>query len=140
MIKDTVIAAFKTEFHFVQDKFEIVDLLENDSPMNYKKIASLKLPTNDYNIVSHPGVYVFIGNDSVYRIGVSMDNSRKRVMQHLEACTSSNGYCIWDIERYPDRSILLFNVRDKENSYWLLALEVFLETKFSPHIPSQRIG
>ena len=62
MIKEHVISAFKKEFHFVQSKFEIIDLLENNSPMDYDIINDLKLPTSDYNIIWHPGVYVFLGN------------------------------------------------------------------------------
>jgi len=69
-----------------------------------------------------------------------MRNSRARVMEHLEACTSSNGYGIWDIEKCKDRSILLFNVKDVANRHWLLALETYLEHKCAPHIKSQSIG
>jgi hypothetical protein len=140
MIKEEVIAAFKSEFHFIQDKVEIINLLENDSEMDYDTIGALKLPTDEYNIVWHPGVYAFLGNNSVYRVGVSMRNSRARVMEHLEACTSSNGYGIWDIEKFEDRSILLFNIKDVANRHWLLALETYLESRFAPHIKSQRIG
>jgi hypothetical protein len=139
MLKEEIIAAFRTEFHFIQDRFEIMDLLENGS-MDYETIGALKLPTNDFNIVWHPGVYVFLGNNYVYRVGVSMRNSRGRVMQHLEACTSGNGHCIWDIEKHPDGSILLFNVRDKTDNHWLLSLEVYLENKFKPLIKAKRKG
>jgi len=140
MIKEQVISAFRSEFDLIQDKFEIMDLLDNDSPMDYDVISEIKLPSADYNIVWHPGVYVFLGNDSVYRVGVSMTNSRARVMQHLDACTADNGYCIWDIEKHNDRSILLFNIKELVNRHWLLALEVYLENKFNPHIKAKRIG
>src|SRR5450432_514998 len=134
MMKEQVISAFRNEFSFVQDKFEVIDLLENGSEMDYETIEMLKLPTEDYNIVWHPGVYLFLGNNSIYRVGVSMTNSRARVMQHLEACTSNNGHSIWDIDKYEDRSILLFNVKEIANRHWLLALEVFFEEKFKPLI------
>jgi len=140
MMKKQVIAAFESEFFFIKDKFEILDLLENSCPMDSETIEYLKLPTDDYNIVWHPGVYLFIGNNSVYRVGVSLTNSRWRVMQHLDACTSANGYCIWDIDKYEDKSILLINVKEKTDSHWLLALELFLENKFAPHIPAKRKG
>jgi hypothetical protein len=140
MIKDDIILAFKTEFHFVQDKFEIMDLLANNSPMDYDVIDSLRLPTSEYNIVWHPGVYVFLGNNSVYRVGVSMRNSRGRVMEHLIANTSTDVHSIWDIAEHDDGSILLFNVKDVADRHWLKALEVYLECKFTPHIRSKRIG
>src|SRR4051812_23714895 len=119
MIKEKVISAFKAEFQFIEGKFEIMDLLENNGEMDYHIIGSLKLPSGDYNIVWHPGVYVFIGNNSVYRVGVSMINSRGRVMEHLESCTEADGHCIWDIDTFDDRSILLFNVKQKEDFHWL---------------------
>ena len=140
MIKERIISAFRKEFEFMQNKFEIIDLLGNNSRMDYGAIELLKLPTDDYNIVWHPGVYLFLGNNSVYRVGVSMRNSRARVMAHIEACTADNGYCIWDIDRYDDKSILLFNIRNTSDRHWLLALEAFLENEFRPLIKAKRIG
>ena len=138
MIKEQIISAFEEEFHFIKNKIEVMDLLKDNGEMDNDVIESLKLPSDDYNIVWHPGVYVFIGNNSVYRVGVSMTNSRKRVMEHLEACTKENDYCVWDIDPFPDRSILLFNVKQKDDFHWLKALEVYLEKKFNPLIPSKR--
>ena len=138
MIKDQVISAFKEEFPFLDNKVEIMDLLSNNGKMDNDRIRFLKLPSDSNNIIWHPGVYVFIGNNSVYRVGVSMTNSRARVMQHLEACTKANDYCIWDIDPFPDRSILLFNVKNTNDYHWLKALEVYLEKKFNPLIPSMR--
>lgn len=139
-IKQEVINAFESEFGFIKDKFELIELLENNSAMDYKTIEYLKLPSKDNNIVWHPGVYVFIGNNELYRVGVSMRNSRSRVMEHLKAETSKDGYCVWDINKYQDKSILLFNVKDVSDKHFLLALEAFLETKFQPKIKAGRIG
>lgn len=139
-LKEQIIEAFESEFSFVKDKFELIDLLANNSPMDYETIEYLKLPSDDYNIVWHPGVYTFIGNNELYRVGVSMRNSRARVMEHLDAETSKDGYCVWDIDKHSDKSILLFNVKNKEERHWLLALEAFLETKFQPKIKAGRIG
>jgi hypothetical protein len=140
LIKDDIINAFNTEFGFIKNKFELIDLLDNNSPMNYDIIKNLWLPSDNYNIVWHPGVYIFIGNNSVYRVGVSIHNSRARVLEHLKNSTTKNGYCIWDIDKYQDKSILLFNVKNKADNYWLLALEMFLEKKFKPKIPAARNG
>jgi len=83
-----------------------------------------RLPGHDYNIVWHPGVYLFLGNDAVYRVG----------MQHMTDRTSDNGHSIWDIEKFQDKSILLFNVKEKKDRFWLLGLEAYFENKFSPLI------
>lgn len=139
-IKHQIIEAFESEFSFVKDKFVLIDLLANNSPMDIETIEYLKLPTDDYNIVWHPGVYTFIGNNCLYRVGVSMHNSRARVMQHLDAYTSKDGHCVWDIDNYPDKSITLFNVKNRADKHWLLALEAFIETKFEPKIKAGRIG
>lgn len=139
-LKQRLITAFEIEFCFVKDKFEIIDLLANNSPMDYDTINNLKLPTANYNIVWHPGVYLFIGNDELYRVGVSMRNSRERVMEHLYAKTSKDGFCVLDIGKYLDKSILLFNVKDKADRHWLLAIETFLETQFQPKMKAGRIG
>lgn len=140
MLKEQIIEAFELEFGFVKDKFELIDLLGNNSPMDYDTIENLKLPSEDYNIVWHPGVYTFIGNNELYRVGVSMRNCRARVMEHLGDATSKDGYCVWDIDNYPDKSILLFNVKDKLDRHWLLSLEAYLEIKFHPNIKAGRIG
>ena len=139
-IKEQIIDAFELEFEFIKDKFEIIDLLSNNSPMDYETVECLKLPTDDYNIVWHPGVYMFIGNKSLYRVGVSMHNSRARVMQHLDACTEKDGFCVWDIDNFPDKSIVLFNIKNKLDKHWLLAVEAFFEMKFEPKIKAGRIG
>lgn len=139
-IHDLIISAFKQEFSFLQEKFEIMDLLANGSPMNWDTINTLRMPTHDYNIVWHPGVYVFIGNNCIYRVGVSMSNSRARVMEHLRDWTAKDGHCIWDIDNYEDKSIILFNVKNAADRHWLLALETYLEIKFKPLIKAARIG
>lgn len=82
-IKAYLINAFLQEFSFIKDKFEIIDLLADGCSMDYDKIQYLKLPSENYIIVWHPGVYALIGNNFLYRVGVSMHNSRARVMEHL---------------------------------------------------------
>ncbi|MCK6639646.1 MAG: hypothetical protein L6Q81_06130 [Bacteroidia bacterium] len=139
-LKHKILNAFEEEFGFIRDKFEVIDLLANNTPMDYETIECLKLPSEHYNLVWHPGVYSFIGNNALYRVGVSMRNSRSRVMEHLEACTEKDGYCIWDIDKFEDKSILLINVKEPTDRHWLLAIEAFLEMKFQPKIKAGRIG
>lgn len=138
--KNRIIREFEEEFSFLKSKFEIMDLLGGNSPMDHDTIEYLALPSAECNIVWHPGVYAFIGNGCLYRVGVSMRNSRHRVMKHLKAHTAKDGHCIWEIDKFEDKSILLFNVKKKEDRHWLLALEAFLETRFNPLIKAGRIG
>lgn len=139
MNKTKIIEDFNSEFGFIKDKFVFMDLLEN-SPMDYKTIESLKLPSENNNLVWHAGVYFFIGNNSIYRIGVSMNNSRARVLQHIDACTSKDDYCVLDIDKYEDKSILLCNVKEKTSRHWLLSIEAYFEEKYKPLIKASRIG
>jgi hypothetical protein len=139
-VKQKVIQEFEKEFAHIASKFEIMDLLSNNSIMDYETIEYLKLPSDDYNIIWHPGVYVFIGNNKVYRVGVSLNNSRKRVMEHIKVQTRQDEYCVEDISAFDDKATLLFNVKNKEDRHWLLALEVYLEQKFKPLIKANRIG
>jgi hypothetical protein len=139
-ITEEILSLFENEFGFLREKFEIMDLLANGSPFDYKTIEYLKLPSEDYNIVWHPGVYVFIGNNKVYRVGVSMRNSRSRVMEHIAGQTSQGNHCILDIDQFEDKSILLFNVKNREDGHWLLSLETYFEKNLNPLIRAKRIG
>ena len=139
-IKEKILELFEEEFGFLKDKFEIMDLLANGSPLDYNTIEYLKLPSEENNIGWHPGVYLFIGNNSVYRVGVSVRNSRSRVMEHIANETSQGEYSVLDIDKYEDKSIILFNVKDINDRHWLLSLEVFLEKSLKPLITSKRIG
>lgn len=140
-IKDQVIASFYKEFGSIAKKFEIMDLLADGSPMDYEVIRDLQLPKNKPNCIWCPGVYVFIGNNKVYRVGRSIKNSRGRVMQHLKDRTEFGTHGVWDINDYTDKSILLFNVRARElDLHWVAALEIFLEERYKPLMPAQRRG
>ena len=140
-IVNQVQESFEKEFHFIKDKFVVLDLLENQSPMELDAVRKLKLPIDGEDMVWHPGVYVFIGDGAVYRVGRSLDNSRKRVMEHLVDRTEFKGIGVWDIKDMADKAILLFNLKNpKEDIHWLAALEIFLEREFKPKIPSGRLG
>lgn len=139
-IIDEIIDKFEQEFYFLMNRFEIIDLLANSTPMDREIINGLKLPSEFNNLVWRPGVYLFIGNNEIYKVGVSMINSRRRVIEHLDDNTSRNGISVWDINNYNDKSILLFNIKEDKDKHWLLALEAFFETTFTPKIPAGRIG
>lgn len=139
-MKQKIIDAFYKEFSFVKDKFKLIELLANNTPIDYETIESLKFQSEGYHIIEHPGVYTFCGNNELFRVGVSMRNSHERVMKHLYEGTRKDGFCVWDIDDYDDKSILLINVKDKSDIHWLLALEAFLELNFQPKIRAGRIG
>jgi hypothetical protein len=138
-IKEIIKEEFYNTFSNLKDEIEIMDLMEH-CKFGGLEIRDLKLPSIEYDIVWHPGVYMFIGNNSLYRVGVSMENSRKRVLQHLEDWTNNGTHSIWDIDNYEDKSVLLFNVKNIDKKYWLLAIEAFFEMNFSPLIKAKRIG
>lgn len=140
MIKDEILQAFDSEFGFIKEKFEIMDLLSNNIPMEDYPIRNLALPSENFNIVWYPGVYMFIGNNLLYRVGVSMRNSRARVLEHLNVGTSKGGHSILDIDKFDDKSILLINVKDKKDRHWLLSIELFFEERFNPLIKAGRKG
>jgi len=128
------------EFGHIIDKIEFLDLLENGKELDYDHIETLKLPNDSYNIVWHPGVYVFLGNNQIYRVGVSVKNSRARVLQHIYEGTRGNGHEVCDINNFADRAILLINVKNLEDRHWLLSIEMYLEEKLEPLIRAKRNG
>lgn len=139
MTIEEIIGKFKKEFAPVEDKFEIIRLLKGKGELSDKSIRELDPP-----YVWHPGVYLFYGNGSPYRVGRHLTNSRLRVLQHLESRTENKdtGANVWDIANAPDREILLFNVIDINDYHWVAALEIFMENalKKDLKIPAKREG
>lgn len=138
-IKNEVLVAFKKEFGDLKEKFEAIDLLEQKEGMDYN-YQFLEVDSERKNVISNPGVYMFLGNDHVYRVGKSSRNCINRVKEHLDNWTSADGHCIWDIDKYGDKSILLLNVKDRSDAHWVLSLEAFFESKFKPLIKAKRVG
>ena len=137
-----IINLFEIEFKEVRDKFEVIKLLDNKRKFDYKEIEFVKLPSNDNNIVWHPGVYVFFGNEKPYRVGRHLANSRARVLQHINADTNNGNNFISDLSKYNDSEIILFNVIDRKDYHWVAALEIYLERvlKKELQIPAKRQG
>jgi len=134
---------FQEEFRQIANKFTVLDLQLNRDGIK-KELSELSkevLPSKKENLIWHPGVYVFIGGDNVYKVGSSLNNSRKRALEHFRDNTKKDGISIHDIYQHPDARILLFNIiNPKEDSHWILTLEAFLEKKLDPKIRSGRIG
>ncbi len=124
MEKSNIINLFEDEFGFVKDKFNIIEYSLNEETLHQNNGAAM------------PGVYVFLKNEQVIRIGRSLSNSRKRALQHLEDNTAG-----WmkQLENDSETILLLFNIKHSEDLHWVAALEIFLEMKLKPEIPS-RLG
>lgn len=142
-MKETVENYFHEEFQQLADKFKVLvlQLFRDGIKKEISELSKEALPSKEENLIWYPGVYVFIGGDSVYKVGCSMNNSRKRALEHFTDNTQKNCIPIHDIYQHPDASILLFNIKNpQEDSHWILALEAFLEKKLDPKIRSGRIG
>jgi hypothetical protein len=138
---DEIIALFNKEFVCLKHKFVTIKLLEGGKrSMDYNTIHHLQLPEDNPQYIWKPGVYVFYANKRVYRIGRHLENSRLRVMQHIKADTGNEEHRVSDLIRYDDQEILLFNVKTLEDCHWVAALEIFLEDRLNPLIPSKRRG
>ena len=139
---EEIIELFEAEFSTVSSKFAVLRVLNGIRELDYDVIYNLQLPSGDNNITWHPGVYVFFGNGKPYRVGRHLDNSRKRVLEHLTARTGNADANVWDIKDFPDREILLFNVINRDDYHWVAAVEIFLEKvlKSELAIPASRQG
>lgn len=131
---DEVIDIFKTEFQTIVNKFTIIKVL-NGISFNLQNILDAKI-----ELIYHPGVYVFYGNNKVWKVGRHLDNSRKRATEHIIANTKNNKHNIKELESIPDAEIILFNIVNKEDYHWVAAVEIFLERELQPLIPSKRTG
>ena len=142
MTVDDIIKKFEDQFLPIREKFEILKLLEGKRKLNYYEIEHLALPSSTYNIIWHPGVYIFFGNGKPYRVGRHLSNSRLRVLQHLKIGTGNKKAKIGDIENAADREIILFNVRDIKDYHWVAAVEIYMENVLKQDllIPSKRQG
>lgn len=131
---DEVIEIFKTEFKSIIDKFEIIKVL-NGNLFTRKNVLDA-----NQNFIYYPGVYVFYGDNKVWKVGRHLTNSRMRAIQHIDVNTGNKENRIKELEKIADAEIILFNVKNMEDNHWVAAVEIFLERKLKPIIPSKRTG
>lgn len=131
-----ITGVFEHEFAPVLNKFRIIKVLKGHK-FDYDFIKNAK---DDDNIIWHPGVYVFYGNQTVYRVGRSLDNSRKRALEHIIENTSNEDNEIFELGNYDDSELILINVVDINDSHWVAAVEIYLERVLNPLIKSGRAG
>ena len=138
---DSIIKLFEDEFSSIKEKFTIIKLLSDGTDekrvLDYKEIHEVEL---DY--VHNPGVYVFYGNGSPYRVGRHLTNTRLRVMQHIKENTGDKKFNIKQLDNFDDREVILFNLIQSKNKHWAAALEIFLEESLKDElkIPAKRQG
>lgn len=120
-----VIDCFKDEFKSLENKFDIIELTG-------ATIRSI----SDSRIIN-PGVYVFIKDDEVWRVGRSMKNARWRALQHFQDNTAGK---MQKLDGDANATVLLFTIPEPKNEHWILALEKFFEDKLNPDIPPGRNG
>ena len=138
---DKIIEIFHNEFHFVENKFDIIRVL-NNKKFNLENILSA-IDKND--CIWHPGVYVFYGQKKVWKVGRHFINSRMRASQHLAENTQSENHSINDLVDIPDSELILFNLNQKSmhkefEYHWVAAVEIYLENILNPLIRSKRMG
>ena len=123
------------------EKFKVIKLLSDNSDekrvLESEEIRKIKL-----DHVHNPGVYVFYGNGSPYRVGRHLTNTRKRVMQHYNENTGNENFNIRQLNDFEDREVILFNLIDLKDMHWAAALEIFLEDRLKRDlkIPAKRQG
>lgn len=126
---DEIKEIFYSEFGFVADRFEIIEL------------ALLEASSSTINL---PGVYVHWSPTlGAVKVGKSQKNSRKRAMEHIRDNTHNKGdesYGMARLQNEPGSKLLLFNVNEQRNAHWLLSLEYFLESRLGPFVSSDRRG
>jgi hypothetical protein len=120
---------FKEEFGQLADKFAILNIPLNAAEKNNEKY------------VWHPGVYVFWHPEhKVVRVGRSLDNTRKRALQHVDGNTHNEKISIRALHDDERTRLLLFNVKDPADAHWAAALEIFFENKLNPAIAAKHMG
>ena len=129
MEKQEIIKLFEQEFGPLADKFTRIDIM-------LKKAAK-----SEEKDVWHPGVYVFWHPEhKVVRVGRSLDNTRKRALQHVEGNTHNEKISIRALHEDERTRLLLFNVKDPADAHWAAALEIFFENKLNPAIAAKHMG
>lgn len=116
---------FNSEFREISEKFQIHDIRLVDAPND-------KTPG-----AASPGVYVFINEERVIKVGRHLKNSRKRALEHIVADTGGKMALLKNDALV---RLALFNINDMKNLHWVFALEIYFEQNLKPEIRSARLG
>ncbi len=120
------IGLFNEEFASIKDKFIIHNL------------AVIEARNSHNENFCKPGVYVFWKEKrGVIKVGRHLVNSCKRALEHIR---DNTGGSMKLLENDPNARLILFNVKEKKDLHWVMALEVFFELNLKPEIRSGRLG
>ena len=128
-MKDKVIKIFSDEFGALAHKFRVEPF----------QIIEAREATYEPGA----GVYIFIKDEEVIKVGRSLDNPRKRALEHIrDNSTSKDGSIqMKTFEGDHGVELLLITLLDSEKDlHWTCALEVFLERTLKPKIGVDRIA
>jgi hypothetical protein len=107
----------RSEFGFIADKFETVQFCAGQKPS----------VENPYR----PGVYVFLMNGRIWKVGKHNSNAYKRCLEHFEDDTGSNiNKGMKQFQRDENMQIMLFLLKNESDLHWIYALECYLEMYF----------
>lgn len=101
------------------------------------------LSSGAFERTKRPGVYVFFSQQhGCIKVGRHLQNASKRALEHLTDNTTSKDGSLQmkNLSGNEDIKLLIFNVEDKRDLHWVVALEFFLEARLDPQIPSGRNG
>ncbi|GAI01045.1 unnamed protein product, partial [marine sediment metagenome] len=87
--------------------------------------------------VNRGGVYIWFSNNRVYKVGRSLGNSRKRAFEHIR---DNTGGKMAAFKNNPGARLILYNIKNKGNFHWVIALEYFFEWRLKPVIQVKRRG
>ena len=126
-ISDTITEKFYNEFNPIKDKFRIIPLTISEA-FNSKNLN-----------VAYPGVYIFWYENKIIKVGRHFINSRKRALEHIRDNTMNEFFQMKTFENCSkDCGLVLINCKDKNDYYWVAALEIYLEIVLKPIIKSKR--
>ncbi len=127
MDTEKIIEIFKSEFEFIENKFIIIE----------EKINNLKASRKEF--IYNPGVYIFIDNNLVIKVGRHFSNSRKRALEHIKANTKNELFEMKNLIHSHNSKVILINLKDNKEFHWIAAIEIYLEQKLKPLIKTKRL-
>jgi hypothetical protein len=119
---------FNAEFGIINEKFVFLQM----------KITEANESTQDF--VLHPGVYVFWEGNKIIKVGRSLENSRKRALEHIRDNTRNLSLNMGDEKFQKKGNLFLINCIIPEDLHWVAAIEIYLEKQLYPEIQSKRLG
>jgi hypothetical protein len=127
---ENVKSVFLEEFKPIKDVFEI-DILsyEEATDMNVK--------------INRPGVYIFVNDKEVIRVGRSLYNAQSRSLEVIKYFKkyseddNTEGKKMHNFITNPSNRIIYITV-ENDKFYWTKTLESYLEDKLKPLIETSR--